>query len=370
MKAYRKQRQYFYHNCQLCNVTTGDTFIIYVCILMLQMVRLTSEHVQLATTPYMKPINQWHVHRHHITLSQTPLVLSSLNNVLPAMVLENSVVRLSISCSLYTSSHFSVCHTPFNLHLNFLCGLGWRVLGVVLVLLLLLSGDIETNPGPVGELSELAWCKTFHHTYTMLHSQPTGQQLSVNDLPVVMEQLNKACVKWYNIGMMLQVEIDKLDSIKERYSDHSDCLRETLKIWLKIYPPCPTWTNIIDALRSSTVGKTKLAADLEQKFCSTQEASVAATQHPVAIPAVAPSQVHSQTTPPPQSSPVFGSSYYVPPRPHPSYPPPWSAHSYYPSPPTSDSTSPGTPPTSQPPTMTPPTEYTGICSHKMCELTY
>ena len=156
MKAYQKQQQYFYHNCQLCNVSTGNAFIIAVCILMLQMVRLTVEHVQLATIYYMKPINQWHVHRHHITLSQTPLVLPSLNNVLPAMVLQNSVVRLKISCPSYTSSHFSVCYIPPSLHLNFLSGLGWRVVGVVLVLLLLLSGDIETNPGPVGESSVLA----------------------------------------------------------------------------------------------------------------------------------------------------------------------------------------------------------------------
>ena len=156
MKAYRKQQQYFYHNCQLYNVTPGNTLIISVCILMLQMVWTAVEHVQSATTYHMKPINQWHVHRHHITLSQTPLVLPSLSNVLPAMVLQNSVVRLDISCSLHTSSHFSVCHTPSNLHLNFLSGLGCRVVGVVLVLLLLLSGDIETNPGPVGELSVLA----------------------------------------------------------------------------------------------------------------------------------------------------------------------------------------------------------------------
>ena len=31
-----------------------------------------------------------------------------------------------------------------------------------------------------------------------------------------MDKLNKACVKWYNIGMMLPVEIGRLDSIKER----------------------------------------------------------------------------------------------------------------------------------------------------------
>ena len=31
-----------------------------------------------------------------------------------------------------------------------------------------------------------------------------------------MDELNKACAKWYNIGMMLPVEIGRLDSIKER----------------------------------------------------------------------------------------------------------------------------------------------------------
>ena len=42
-------------------------------------------------------------------------------------------------------------HRSSVLHLNLASGLGRRVVGMVLVLLLLLSGDIETNPGPVGE---------------------------------------------------------------------------------------------------------------------------------------------------------------------------------------------------------------------------
>ena len=37
------------------------------------------------------------------------------------------------------------------MHLNLLSSLGRSTVGVVLALLLLLSGDIETNPGPVGE---------------------------------------------------------------------------------------------------------------------------------------------------------------------------------------------------------------------------
>ena len=92
------------------------------------------------------------------------------------------------------------------------------------------------------------------HLNTLIQCQLAGQQLS-DDLPVVMEELNKACVKWYNIGMMLRVSLDRLDTIKEQYSNPSDCLRETLKIWLKTYPSHPTWSNIADALRSDTVGE-------------------------------------------------------------------------------------------------------------------
>ena len=150
-KAYRRQRQWkYYHSyqCQLGHVTPGNAFLISVCILMLPMVQLSAEHVQLAT---MYHVNPWYVHRHHMSISHAPVVLPSLGNVLPAIVLQNSVVRLNISCASYTSSHFSVCHTPSSLRLHLLSGIRRRVVAVVLALLLLLSGDIETNPGPVGE---------------------------------------------------------------------------------------------------------------------------------------------------------------------------------------------------------------------------
>ena len=153
MKAYRKhtRKQNNYHQYQLGHVTPGNALLISVCILMLPVVQLTVEHVQLATTYYMNLINQWHVHQHHMNISHTPLVLPSLNNVLPAIVLQNSVVRLNIGCPSYTLSRFSVCHIPPSLHLNLLSDLGRSVVTVVLALLMLLSGDIETNPGPLGE---------------------------------------------------------------------------------------------------------------------------------------------------------------------------------------------------------------------------
>ena len=169
LKAYRKhtRKQNNYHQCQLGHVTPENALLISVCILILPMVQLTAEHVQLATK---------YVHRHHMNISHTPLVLPSLGNVLSAIVLQNSVVSLNIGFPSYTSSHFSIRHSPPSLHLNLLTGLGR---GVVLTLLLLQSGDIETNPGPVGELFVLAWCKavTRWYDYDMIPNDTDPSQI-------------------------------------------------------------------------------------------------------------------------------------------------------------------------------------------------
>ena len=81
----------------------------------------------------------------------------------------------------------------------------------------------------------------------MSRSQSAGQQLSVNDLPVVMEELNDTRVKWYDIGLQLCMSVGTLDAIKEHHDDPSHCLRETLKTWLKTCPSS-TWKNIVDTL--------------------------------------------------------------------------------------------------------------------------
>ena len=136
MKAYRKQRQYIHGNCLPSHVTPTRAVIWGVCIFMLPMLELATEHVQLATTCRMNPINHGRLSRSH-----TPLVLPSLNNVLPAMVLQN------IKCLSYITS---VRHVSFSPAPTVPTGLGRRVV-VVILLLLLMSGDIEMNPGPVGE---------------------------------------------------------------------------------------------------------------------------------------------------------------------------------------------------------------------------
>ena len=175
MKDYRKhsrnQWQYNYHQCELLRVRTpGNALLVSMCLLMLPMVQLSAEHVPLAITYYVIPINQWYAHNHglHIKISHTPLVLPSLANVLPAIVLQNCVVSLNISCLSYTSSHSSIHHIPPSLYLNLLSGLGRSVVALVSALLLLLSGDIETNPGPLGEFLYYG----FHFTITILQGTP------------------------------------------------------------------------------------------------------------------------------------------------------------------------------------------------------
>ena len=113
---------------------------------MLPMLELAAEHVQLKTIYYKNCIA--YVHSRHMTFSHTPF----LSNVLPAIVLQNRVAWLNSKCP----SHSRVCHVSPNPAVP--TGLGRRVVGVVVLLLLLMSGDIETNPGPVGEWTSLTYC--------------------------------------------------------------------------------------------------------------------------------------------------------------------------------------------------------------------
>ena len=151
MIAYRRPQQYIHHHCQLCRVTPGCAFIISVCILMLPVLQLAAEHVHIATD-HLNPFDQWHFK----TFSHSHLVIPSLHNVLPVMVLQNREMRLNGGCQ---PSNLSILHFflgPSAVLPGLSAAVGRRAVGVVVILLLLMSGDIETNPGPLGELLHLA----------------------------------------------------------------------------------------------------------------------------------------------------------------------------------------------------------------------
>ena len=139
VNAYRRQHQYIYRHRQLGHVIPGHAILITVCIFMLPMLEVAAEHALLTTTHHSN------LHGGHVTFCHSPLALPSFSNVLPAMALQNKVLKClsrSFSCS-------SVCRLSFSPGLSVFPFL--KKMAMVVILLLLLCGDIETNPGPVGE---------------------------------------------------------------------------------------------------------------------------------------------------------------------------------------------------------------------------
>ena len=93
------------------------------------------------------------------------------------------------------------------------------------------------------------------------------QSLGERDLGNVVEEVFDAHAKWYDLGLQLGVQGGTLDGIRNQFQNPKDALREMLMVWLKMVDPKPTWTALIDALRSRTVGKYQLAQALEHKYC-------------------------------------------------------------------------------------------------------
>ena len=259
MKAYRKQQQNFYHHCSLCHVTPSLAILVGASILMLPMLELAAECAQLTTMYYTNHFSHTHF-------------LPSLNNVLPAIVLQNRVAWSNIKCLSYISSYFNVHHVSLGPAPT---GLGMRVVGAVVLLLLLMSGDIEMNPGPVGECTSLTYCKhqvcwilkstshTIHQIWSFL--DPSGNKLTLDDLGQVMEEVLDVSVQWYHLGVQLKVRTGTLDNIQAQFPDPKRQLLEMLKTWLTTSDNT-SWKALTDALRSRSVGASQLAGVLETKY--------------------------------------------------------------------------------------------------------
>ena len=149
-KKYRRAslRPHIQHH-QLSHVTLNYSLPLAVCVLMLPMLVVAVEHMQLATTYRMNPLDRCN----HMTFIWTPLVLPTPNNVLPAMVLQSRGVRLNTGYASCFSSYTytNVQSVSLTLSLRMFFSVARTVVAVVVILRLLLSGDVELNPGPLGE---------------------------------------------------------------------------------------------------------------------------------------------------------------------------------------------------------------------------
>ena len=91
---------------------------------------------------------------------------------------------------------------------------------------------------------------------------------TIGDLTDVHELVYPARIKWYNIGLRLKLPVDTLDATERTRGDDGDHLRAILKLWLKRAAPTPTSEALVDALKSSPVGESRLACDVEDKLHS------------------------------------------------------------------------------------------------------
>ena len=118
---------------------------------------------------------------------------------------------------------------------------GSQVSAVVTAMILLLSGDVELNPGP----------------------------LTVDDLKAVRNSLCDASAKWMDIGIELDMKVARLEVINHnKQGEAGACLTAMLTDWLKQTTPSPTWEALVDALKTRAVGCEQLADTIEKKYCS------------------------------------------------------------------------------------------------------
>ena len=86
--------------------------------------------------------------------------------------------------------------------------------------------------------------------------------LTTADLKRVRTFLYNVRLKWYDIGIELDVPKVALDEIKDRHNnDPAACLLDMLEVWLKAENLRSTWTTLAGALNAVAVDEKGLASE-------------------------------------------------------------------------------------------------------------
>ena len=100
----------------------------------------------------------------------------------------------------------------------------------------------------------------------------TDGHFNIGDLDYLTETLSPAITVWHELGLQLGVPSTELDNIHGSWDTRGEpkaCLREMLKVWLQMASPhAGELSALVSALRKDSVGKSQLAAELEQRHCT------------------------------------------------------------------------------------------------------
>ena len=98
-------------------------------------------------------------------------------------------------------------------------------------------------------------------------SKPYSKERFIKEL---VEELHEVSQKWKLIGTQLEVPQYALKSIEQRHKDQLElALMETITEWLNqiVVDGDPSWSDIIDALKSRSVGEHRLARNIKLRKC-------------------------------------------------------------------------------------------------------
>ena len=109
-------------------------------------------------------------------------------------------------------------------------------------------------------------------------SHQSPDELSEDDLNVVLEALHPVAAKYLFLGVAMKVKMSEIEKIESQYSDPNKCLLKVLSVRLKQIPSL-TWRDIDTALRSGPVGEVKLANRIRKQYGHLYPSSQASLDH-------------------------------------------------------------------------------------------
>ena len=99
--------------------------------------------------------------------------------------------------------------------------------------------------------------------YVKVEKEPIVASLSIRNVYTELEPLAS---KWYQIGIFLDMEPGKLDTIKTNNpTDVEGCLMCMIKEWLNRINPRPTWEKLVEATKDINERKSE---DIRLKYCT------------------------------------------------------------------------------------------------------
>lgn len=87
------------------------------------------------------------------------------------------------------------------------------------------------------------------------------EQLSMKNLPIILQMSHDTRSKWYFIGMMLKLDITELDSIRYSHRDTERCFLEMIALWLTV-SKTRNWISLEEIFLSEIIDRPDTACKL------------------------------------------------------------------------------------------------------------